>query len=225
MRYSEYENRLSKPRMERYLKSVRDNKNKALYLYRLNLKLSQEFFSLLSCLEVALRNSIDQIYTKAFGDEWLKDSVSTSGFLSQPKCYESKEVVKSKIRKMNNYSHTTLITELDFGFWRYLFSRPQYVAGGRKLMAAFPNFVSSQPHNLRPREIFSLLKAPNLLRNRIAHHEPICFLPNQAVVSTIEARRNYKLILDFYNWMGINEKLLLHGLDHITEICDRMDRL
>ena len=59
MIFLDFEDIISKPRMRRYLLSVKGDKRKAQTLYRKNLKLSQEFFTIISCFEVALRNKID----------------------------------------------------------------------------------------------------------------------------------------------------------------------
>ena len=69
------------------------------------------------------------------------------------------------------------------------------------------------------------LEKINSLRNRIAHHEPICFVDNQPVISTIYARQHYNLILQLFQWMNIDELSLLYGLDHITTVCNEIDSL
>ena len=65
----------------------------------------------------------------------------------------------------------------------------------------------------------------NDLRNRIAHHEPICFLPGQPIKDTMFARNHYHLILQLFQWMEIDVHALLFGLDHIEEVCDEIDNL
>jgi hypothetical protein len=44
MKFSDYENAFSFPRLNRYLRAYQGKKNKALTAYRYNLKLSKEFF-------------------------------------------------------------------------------------------------------------------------------------------------------------------------------------
>jgi len=63
------------------------------------------------------------------------------------------------------------------------------------------------------------------LHNRIAHHEPVCFLPSQPVINTTYARQQYNLILQLFQWMNIDEQSLLYGLDHITTVCDEIELL
>ena len=73
MKFEDFKNIMSEPRLNRYLLSVSGNTRKAMTLYRKNLKLSQEMFTIVSCFEVALRNAIDKHYTSLFGAEWLID--------------------------------------------------------------------------------------------------------------------------------------------------------
>jgi len=119
-----------------------------------------------------------------------------------------------------------LIAELDFGLWRYLFARPQFVAGGQNLLQIFPSkprsSVSMQYNNTY---IFNELTKINELRNRIAHHEPICFKNNTAVIDTNYIRQIYNLILQLFTWMNINAAELLYGLDHIQNVCNEIDKL
>lgn len=63
MNFEDFKNIISEQRMNRYLLSVNRDTRKAQTLYRKNLKLSQEIFTIISCFEVALRNRIDVHYT------------------------------------------------------------------------------------------------------------------------------------------------------------------
>ena len=59
MRFSDFESIMSSKRMTRYVNACGGNTRKAMTLYRYNLRLSQEVFTIISCYEVALRNAID----------------------------------------------------------------------------------------------------------------------------------------------------------------------
>ena len=84
--------------MNRYLTAVGNDTRKAMTLYRRNLKLSQELFTVISCFEVALRNAIDKLYIQEHGDEWLKDSISKTGFFSDRKCRNTAKIIRRKYR-------------------------------------------------------------------------------------------------------------------------------
>ena len=63
------------------------------------------------------------------------------------------------------------------------------------------------------------------LRNRIAHHEPLCFPTGQAAIDTTYIRREYQKILTLFQWMGIDGRSMLYGLDHVQKVCDNIDQL
>lgn len=75
MEYLEFERILSAKRMQRYKDAANGDTRKAMALYRYNLRLSQEMFTIVSCFEVALRNAIDSLLVPTLGENWLKDSV------------------------------------------------------------------------------------------------------------------------------------------------------
>jgi hypothetical protein len=92
MKYSDFERIMSATRMNRYLSACGGNSKKAMTLYRKNLHLSQELFTLISCFEVALHNSINRQYTVQYGDDWLRDSIHDGGIFDNPSCRRAKEV-------------------------------------------------------------------------------------------------------------------------------------
>jgi len=227
MKYSDFEHIMSTARMNRYLTATENNSRKAMTLYRKNLQLSQELFTVVSCFEIALRNAIDRQYTSQYGNNWLRDSSLNGGIFDTQNCRYAKEIIIKAVAKLSNrYTHTKLLAEMDFGFWRYLFAQPQFNAGGKTLLRIFPSKPTSTPtmqynHSF----VFNQLEKINGLRNRIAHHEPVCFVDNQPVISTTYARQNYNLILQLFQWMNIDGLSLLYGLDHIMAVCNEIDSL
>ena len=71
--------------------------------------------------------------------------------------------------------------------------------------------------NLRlSQEMFTLVSCFEVtLRNRIAHHEPICFDRPTAVIDTSYALNQYARMMKLFNWMGIDGASLMYGLDHV----------
>ena len=116
--------------------------------------------------------------------------------------------------------------ELGFGFWRFMFAQNQFNATGRRLLQIFPTKPTSTPslqyNNIY---IFNQLAQLNDIRNRMAHHEPICFLPGQPIKDSTYARQHHNLILQLFQWMQIDEAALLYGLDHINTVCNEIDNL
>lgn len=225
MRYSDFESVLSAPRIGRYLRASSNDTKKAMKLYRRNLALSQELFTVISCFEIALRNKIDQNYSHTIGADWLRDSIT--GAFAVPQCHNTKRIINNAFTDLGiHYSHNKLIAQMDFGFWRYLFAAPQFFAGGATLLHIFPGKLTSTPAiQYNHTFVFDQLGLINNLRNRIAHHEPICFQVGHHVIDTTYARQHYTLIKQFFQWMGIDESALLYGMDHVTAICNGIDSI
>jgi hypothetical protein len=201
MRFNQFQAIISPARVNRYLLATGGNTRKAMTLYRQNLRLSQELFTMISCFEITLRNQIDQHYAIHFGTSWLRHSVVHGGmFISNPNCRLTVTNIREAITKLGvHYTHFKLVAELGFGFWRYMFAAHQYQAAGRTLLSIFIARPPSTPTiQNNARFVFNQLMAINDIRNRIAHHEPVCFLPGQPVKHTGYARQNYATIQQLF---------------------------
>lgn len=226
MRYSDFESIMTPARMNRYLLACGGNTRKAMTLYRKNLQLTKELFTVISCFEVALRNAIDATVTTTLGNDWLRNTAAPGGVFETPRCRLTRDSINDAIGKLNVYSHHKLVAELGFGFWRFMFAQNQFNATGRVLLRVFPSKPTSTPAiQYNNTYIFNQLAELNSIRNRMAHHEPICFLPQQPIKNTTYARQHYNLILQLFQWMQIDEAALLYGLDHINTVCNEIDNL
>lgn len=227
MKYNKFVEILSSARINRYLTATKGDTRKAMTLYRLNLKLSQEFFTVISCFEIALRNKIDKHCILNFGNDWLRGAAQKNEIFDNQNTIITKRNINYAVKKLGtSYSHNKLVAELGFGFWRYLFAQKQYKATERILLQIFSSKPKSTPTNqYNQNYVFNQLAKINKFRNRIAHHEPICFISNQAVKDSSNARIHYGIILQLFQWMNINESELLYGIDHIDRYCIQLDNL
>lgn len=179
--------------------------------------------------EVALRNAIDNQLSANLGPEWLKDSIMPDGVFSNPILHKTHDIISHSYQKLlngNQYSHSNLLSNLDFGIWKYMFSPLQYRVTGRTLLNIFPNKSrSTRQIQYNHSYVFNELDKINTLRNRIAHHEPICFLFQQPVVDTGFILNEYHKIQTLFYWMGIESHSVLYGLDHINNVCQQIDAL
>lgn len=227
MRYNKFEEILSHARMSRYLTSTDGNSRKAMTLYRLNLKLSQEFFTVISCFEIALRNKIDNKCLSTIGEDWLKEGAKTNGVFDNKYCRLTQNNINDAIRKLGSqYSHNKMVAELGFGFWRYLFAQKQFNATGKSLLGIFPSKPkSSTKIQYNSNYVFNQLAKINKFRNRIAHHEPICFVYSQQIKDSTFARQHYVILIELFQWMNIDVSQLLYGIDHIDSVCHQLDSL
>lgn len=200
--------------MERYLTACGGDTRKAMTLYRYNLQISQEMFTIVSCFEVALRNAIDRKLTDNLGENWLRDSILPDGVFTEPILRKTRDIIAFAHRKLtqsHSYSHPKLLAEMEFGIWKYMFSPIQYRVTGRNLLAIFPNKPrSSREMQYNQTYIFNELDKVNSLRNRIAHHETICFATNTSTIDTSYVINIYSKIKTLFSWMDIDSNSLLY---------------
>ena len=230
MIFSEFERVISPKRMERYLKAMNGDTRKAMTLYRCNLHLSQEMFTIVSCFEIALRNSIDRRLVPIFGSDWLRDSVLPGGiFYDDTRLDETKRIIcksYSRLMRNDNYSHSKLIAEMEFGVWKYMYSPLQFRLTKQCLLKVFPNKPkSSSIIQYNNSYIYNELDKVNSLRNRIAHHEPVCFRHKNPIVDTSYILNEYQKIQTLFSWMEIDARSMLYGLDHVHNVCARINSL
>ena len=115
---------------------------------------------------------------------------------------------------------------MEVGIWKYMFSPLQYRLVGNSLLRIFPNKTRSSPQTQYNRSyVFNELDKINTLRNRIAHHEPVCFYLQQPVIDTSYILNEYQKIQTLFMWMDIDSRALLYGLDHIQQVCSRINEL
>lgn len=229
MKYADFEKIMSQQRMERYLRACAGDSRKAMTLYRYNLQISQEMFTIVSCFEVSLRNAIDSKLTETLGDEWLRNSIEANGVFSEPILRKTRDIITFAYRKLQQshcYTHSKLLAEMEFGIWKYMFSPIQYRVTGRNLLSVFPNKPrSSREMQYNQKYVFNELDKVNSLRNRIAHHETVCFASNSATIDTTYVMTIYGKIRMLFSWMGIDSDSLLYGLDHINRVCLKINEL
>lgn len=227
MRYRDFEELFSAKRMQKYLLACNNDTRRALTLYRYNLKLSQEMFTIISCFEVVLRNKIDKQMMTIKGDDWLRNSILPSGELySDGRVDHTKKIIEKAFRGLERegtYSHSKLLSEMEFGVWKYMFSNATYSLMGRKLLKIFPKKPkSSRQHRYDNTYVFQELDYINKLRNRIAHHEPICFAGNDAKIDTSYVLNQYARMMKLFGWMGVDGVSLVYGLDHVGKMSGKV---
>lgn len=226
MKFSEIEDIFSVQRMQKFVQACGGDTRRAMTLYRYNLKLSQEMFTLVSCFEIALRNRIDKQLTVHLGGDWLRDLVLPNGaFSDNNNVTTTRRIIEKAYNELlhnGTYSHPKLLSEMEFGVWKYMFSNVQYRLTGRVLLNVFPlKPTSSRQHQYDNIYIFHELDYINHIRNRIAHHEPICF-GRPVAIDTTYALDRYARMVTLLQWMDINVSDLLYGLDHVSSMCNKI---
>lgn len=232
MKFSEFEDIISPERMRRYLTACNSDTRKAMTLYRYNIRLSQELLAVVGCFEVALRNKINTRFVSLYGNDWLRDFVMPGGcFYANRKTANTKAIIEKAyngLQRGHLYSHTKLLSQMEFGIWKYMFSNVQYQLTGQTLLGIFPNKPrSTKRQRYNNTYIFQELDYINNLRNRIAHHEPICFGTGtyRTIIDTSYALNRYSRILILLQWLGIDSNSLLYGLGDVIGTCNKINAL
>lgn len=141
MKFKDFEEIISVDRMKRYVNSCGGNEQKGMTLYRYNLTLSSEMLKIISCFEVSLRNRIDMTLRPYFGTDWMRDSCLPGGMFDNPRTLSTQKIIGkaySGLFTTGSYTPNKLMAEMEFGIWKYMYSGPQYMATGQKLLSVFP---------------------------------------------------------------------------------------
>ncbi|MGM9742183.1 MAG: hypothetical protein ACI3ZC_03905 [Candidatus Cryptobacteroides sp.] len=222
MKYSEYEAAFSPARLNKYLTACSGNTTKALTLYRYNVKLCQKFYGVLNIFEVVLRNAINEHYKNQFCDpNWIRTQIQSGGMLEHHPQKSNVQKTIADLTAAGRYSHDRLVSSVTFGFWTYLFTKKPFKLGGQSLLKIFP----ARKKGLGQRAIYNELQDIKNFRNKIAHHEAICF-DSMGQKSIALAKDSYALILKYINFLGYAENHLYFGLDVLPDsVLDHIDTL
>jgi hypothetical protein len=158
---------LSLERFGRYLAWAGGDRTQALDLYALNIRLSEALYTPLQMLEVALRNRIHAVLSASVQPRWFE----RPGLLAVPHQNEQvAEALADLTRERKDPTPGRVVAALTFSFWTTMLGAP------------YENLWQTDLHRigrrhdgkgLRRKDLSSPLTPIRLLRNRIAHHEPI----------------------------------------------------
>jgi hypothetical protein len=151
-----------------------------LKLYERNTALSEGLYGVIQTAEVAMRNSMNRVLVGYAGSSWF-DSISFDSSLAS-KITEAKDELNTANRPI---AAGRVVAGLRLGFWTSLVSpKHEKQIWVPYLYRAFPNAFNEiedskggKVKRPKPRaEIAQKLDSMRILRNRIAHHEPIFHL-------------------------------------------------
>lgn len=163
-----FEDALSADRFSTYRLWAGQDQALARRLYTFNVQLSAALYGPLHMLEVALRNVADRQLTAKRGVDWMDDpKVLVTGY--QKGCIEGAREQLKRDRKAG--THGQMVAELNFGFWCSLFGPKSSHLWGADLRPIF------RTKGLQRHSVASQLADFRMLRNRVAHYEPILALP------------------------------------------------
>ena len=174
--FAKLESILSVERLEPYLSAVRANKENALKLYELNSRLSAAFYKPLQVLEISVRNSMNKKLSERYSEDWYNNR---HDIFHQKTMQRIKKIKTILQEKGSTISNCRIVSTLPFGFWVSLLNRDRSISTTNKhdyemtlwrpvLRRAFP-----YGERLTRKKAYRQLNESRILRNRIAHHEPI----------------------------------------------------
>jgi hypothetical protein len=189
---------LTEERMQKYIFAAKNDKRIALALYSHNSKISASMMIDLHYLEIALRNSFDKQLTTIHSVpstpttpsvEWFDNPVflniicplNAAGY-PVDSSNKTRTIINAAKRSAakglphgSSIPHGKIVAELTFGFWHRLTNKALEHSLWVQCLSA--SFFSKAP---KRSTLHNQLETIRLLRNRIAHHEPVIFSPLQA---------------------------------------------
>ena len=172
---------LSQPRLAPYLQAQAGSLSAAIALYAWNIRLAAAFHEVIAVAEVCLRNAMDQQLREQFGANWIAHHDLFDDRTARAISRAQTLAHNGKSERSLPQSTERLIGELSLGTWCLLLDRGGYRNTGANrvrrdydmllwrtcLYKAFPNGSG------RRQDVHETVRHVLLLRNRVAHHEPI----------------------------------------------------
>ncbi len=209
----------SAARFGRYYRACDGNKSRTMQLYRYNLRLCQRFYGILNIFEVILRNAVNEHYLSYYSDsDWIVNQANSGKLLEHDK--DEIKQTEADYKKRNIYNNDKMVSSLTFGFWTFLFTKNNYKKGGKTLLKIFPNKVKGK----NQADVYLDLTHIREFRNRIAHHEPICF-DGFGHISTSFARKHYRLICDYIDYLGQQSGKVIQWAEKPDSILGEIDKM
>jgi hypothetical protein len=199
---------LAPPRLKRYLLVTEGDKQRAINLYRWNTLLSQSLWWPLQTLEIVSRNAFARVLVDRYGSQWpysdrLKNILSNG---------DRETLLDSIDRQIRDRATAhpppdAIVADLPFGFWTSLLTNRYNVPFGwpTRLRTAFP----ALPAGLVLISVSRPMSDVRILRNRIAHHEPIFHKKPDA---------SYHEIMNLIGWLSPEARWYVTQSCNFTEI-------
>lgn len=147
-----------------------------LLLYAWNAGVSGAFMAPLHICEVVIRNAVSNALEAIYGPEWPWSTTFETSLPNPARGYKPR-IDLANARK-SAQSTGKVIPELKFVFWQKMFtSRYDNRIWDQHLLRVMPNLDQSESIATLRTAVYGDLERLRLLRNRIAHHEPIFSRP------------------------------------------------
>lgn len=197
--------KLSDARLSKYLYWSKDDKDLAIKLYEANTKVSESLYTPLQNLEVLIRNEFHRLLSESYGDEWYENPMLI-------KSKQKERIDKAKETLKTNITPDRVVAELSLGFWVNLLNRHMEDLWRKCLHKAF---IESE-YKLIRKDAHAELERLRILRNRIAHHEPIIHKPYTD---------NYNKIIEIISWICMDCSEWTESISNTEEVVQQHSQL
>lgn len=201
----------SSQRLEKYINLYNGDVMKVAAHYKANIALSESLYTSLSVFEVTLRNALSKELERMMGrKDWY------SVFPSNPALKSLTSEVTVAIRHISQrgemVSPDKIIAELTFGFWVTLLNSEYELSLWKSLRLAFPHMPKK---DRKRKNVSSPCNALRKLRNRVFHHESICW--DLDYITDIHNR-----LVMVLGWINTDMPLWLDEVDHFCKVVDEI---
>ena len=201
----------SSQRLEKYINLYNGDVTKVAAHFKANIALSESLYTSLSVFEVTLRNALSKELERMMGrKDWY------SVFPSNPALKSLTSEVTVAIRHISQrgemVSPDKIIAELTFGFWVTLLNSEYELSLWKSLRLAFPHMPKK---DRKRKNVSSPCNALRKLRNRVFHHESICW--DLDYITDIHNR-----LVMVLGWINTDMPSWLDEVDHFCKVVDEI---
>jgi hypothetical protein len=197
------EQALSLERLARYINWAGGNRTRAIELYTLNTRISESLYTPLQALELSLRNRIHTVMSEKHGERWFE----ASDLLLVP---HQREQVANAVTALIKDGKAPLpgrvVAALTFSFWTAMIS-PAYEDLWRSTLNAVA--TKQDGKRLARKQLSRPLMPIRVLRNRIAHHEPILHW---------DLPKHHDLMVEIATWLSPATARWCADIDRFAEV-------
>lgn len=136
------EKAISKDRLAKYLAHTFGNLDEALALYERNCRLSEAFYTPLQCLEVCLRNHVNDVLCNDYGADWFQNG---NPHLKPDALIKITAAISQLTQNQKPITTGAVVAELSFGFWVGLMGTGYDATLWRKVCSGYSGSVALTP--------------------------------------------------------------------------------
>ncbi|MGO4860028.1 Abi family protein [Arthrobacter sp. 2MCAF14] len=204
---------ITQRRFDEYMVAANHDADAARELYEWNISVSAAFFELISHVEVALRNAVDNILKPLEITESARVAVRHGWWFASPAFLTDHDLDfhRTAWRHLGNKATAAprdkVLSSMAFGIWDAVFGPSYEQLFRRHLVYAFPNRGPGFKRETVRKNVLALRN----LRNRVAHHQAIFDLP-------LEER--YEQAMELLSWI---DPALEQWVSHLCRVPGLLD--